>query len=236
MDVNTIAAESLALLLGGVSGGVAGAAVSYFNDEKTQVRQLITEMQRVLALPEAWVLEHPAKGQCLSELNEAPATSHHNSNPWLQRVQLRYILDRSPFNTANNSPVCFHTIEGRRTYIVRDNPFLSPFNDGAAAARRANSTTVDDTHFPAYGCIVSSYGLQELCTWCHLASTIRSVASRWPFLRSGSMVQAIKPLAAALYTKERRDFLSTENWLTPSAVGFLKTLHDGPGVVWRTKG
>lgn len=149
---------SLAILAGGISGGVASALITSLlwrmQRRNELARNFLIEMVELFALKEAWILEGPDyKDKRLSDLRALP-TSHQSEGHWLRNVEIRAVLDRAPWNYPDNPYYGF--LRGRRAWIVRDLVQDEPDSYLGAYAREDH-----DPH-PA---IVSSHGLHGIRNW-----------------------------------------------------------------------
>src|SRR5437867_4239148 len=129
IDLETVAANSVALLVGAITRGFLRAAVTglvWWFDRRTQTAQnLLAEGIAIYSLQEAWLLEGPSFDTAkISGSRGLISTQLVLGGLWLRRVEVRAVFDESQWNSPERQ--FYEFLEGRRTWIVRDTILTLP--------------------------------------------------------------------------------------------------------------
>lgn len=158
-----IASNSGALLLGGVSGGAAGAILGlvqwWYSSSRTMARHLLSEALRIQAMVEAWIVVGANwREYVLDPLKKLPTTKEFTDKGdlALYSVELRATLDSLVWNSPRQQFYAF--IDGRRTWIVRERVLTI-----ASYGERGGTEVA--TEISQRQAIISSRGMEELCGW-----------------------------------------------------------------------
>lgn len=194
-----IAIQSGALLLGAVGGGLISGLVTWRMLRSETARQLLADALAIQAEMEAWILDGPDyMKRKLSDHKSLP-TAPSSADLWLRPVEVRAVLDEASWNSPTDP--CYAFVSGRRAWIVRDSVTGSPVYPGALGGG----------WHPA---LLSSRALEDLCGWVE-----QVVIARRGWLLSKRGLKMLKPLLAALCTRDRLEVLGTR--LSSEAREFL---------------
>ena len=122
--MSAVANSGIALLCGGISGGVAGACALLLDSRMRCLRELAIQSNEVLSSHEAWVLE--GEGSSDSKLSDHLVVKpcETSTGLWLRQVELRFVLDSPVWNGSSSLEEqhgnYFGVINGRRAWIIRD--------------------------------------------------------------------------------------------------------------------
>lgn len=208
LTLQAAANVSLAVLLGGVAGGLIGAIVvasTWWIDTRSRVlREFLIQGLQLHALREAWVLD--GEGFATAVLAEhlnlevRPTTGGF----WLRQVEVRSVLDEPVWNAPDQH--CYGFVEGRRAWIVRNIVQADKLSYGAEA---------DANSIQAHPALLSSQAMHELCGWIErVASTNRVL-----FLSKHAR-HALFPVLAPVSGEDRIVVFGPR--LTPRAKRFLR--------------
>lgn len=157
MTLDSIVANAGTLLIGAITGGLAGALVTgilWWLDRRTQtIQTLLTEGLAIHALREALILEGPTyEAVKISEYRGLISQQQTLNGLWLRRVEVRAVFDESRWNSPERQYYDF--LEGRRTWIVRDTIWEQPLS--------YSTWTGGVQPHPA---LLSSQAMEEICGW-----------------------------------------------------------------------
>lgn len=208
MDLQSVASLSLAILLGGVAGGIVSAlivAITWWVDARSRIlRELLLQGLQVQALPEAWVLDGNgfANAELLQNLGlqVQPATDGF----WLRQVEVRAVLDQPSWNSPDQP--CYGFVQGRRAWIVRNAVVL----DQCSYAGPDGQT--DGQVHPA---LLSSQAMHELCGWIERVASVNR-----PLFLSRHARRALWPVLIGVAGEDRIHVFGSR--LTKRATTFLR--------------
>lgn len=207
MILEVISAQAIALLLGGVGGGILGTIAGLAITRESTVRMLLSEGLAVHALEEAWILEgsNYQSAKVSDYRGQQLPTEPRENELWLRPVEIRAILDQAHWNAPENQ--AFGFIGKGRTWIVR--------NELLAEDILSFPPLLGGTYLDPHPALASSRGLYELCGW------IEKVASAWSkWVLSNHALQILRPLLEAVAGDDRAQVLSGR--LTDTAHRFLR--------------
>ena len=204
---NQILAQSIAIMLGAVSGGFIGAFVALIlwwkGTQASNARELLAEALAIQALKEAWIVDgRNCQEETLSH-NRNLTKSLNGKNLRLRRVEVRFVLDDASWNSPDNE--YYGIIDYRRTWIVRDKVLQ---NDYAYSG----GPPVD--YHPA---LLTSRALEELCGWIERVASARN---GWILSRHG--LKMLDPLLRAVTAEDRIEIFKKRDRLSPEAINFLR--------------
>jgi hypothetical protein len=191
MDLQTIAANAITLLIGAVTGGFLGAVVTglvWWYDRRTQTAEkLLSEGLAIHALREAWILEGPNhQGVKLSESRALIHGDYTINGLWLRQVEVRAVFDESQWNSPPMGNF-YDFLGGRRAWIVRDQTSTLP-----------PSYTTMTTGVQPHNALLSSQAMEELCGWIERAA---SANNGWRLSSDGCLM--LKPLLDPVAGEDR---------------------------------
>jgi len=209
--LNAVSNHGLAVLLGGISGGLVGAAVSFctwvMDARARTLRELFVQGMEIYKLREAYVADggdfssvELAKNRLTLELTAPDGTR------CLRQVEVRAVLDPPTWNAPAQSDYGF--IQGRRAWIVR--------NAAQQALSYGGPEGLDQPIRPA---LLSSQAMEELCGWIE---RVASVWPKWLFLSKHAR-HALWPLLVCVAGRDRIDVFGSR--LSERAVQFLRWYH-----------
>lgn len=207
INLQAVANLSLAVLLGGVAGGIFSAvivAATWWIEARSRtLRELLLEGLHIHALREAWVLD--GDNISTAELVQNPNLQVRptTTGRWL-RQEVRAVLDQPVWN----SPIrdCYGFVEGRRAWIVR-NAVLQ-----GKRSYSGRDVSPDEQVHPA---LLSSQAMHELCGWIERVASVNR-----PLFLSRHARQALWPLLICVSGDDRIEVFGPR--LTQRARRFLR--------------
>jgi len=172
--------------------------------QATTAQELLSEVLAIMSLQEGWMTEGDGweRTQPLSEHKDLPLESG-NVGVRLCRVEVRAVCDDARWNAPAHQ--FFRLIEGRRTWIVRDQVQQDSVSYYGALEG------VDRPFRPA---LLSSRALQGLCAW--IARVGNANASK---LLSTQGLDMLRPYLVSVMAEDRVEVLDL--WLSEEATTFL---------------
>lgn len=220
MDLQNIANQTFALLLGAVGGGVISAVVIWYiwfkDRQENTARTLLSEALAIQGLMEAWLLDGENYQKTKLSLirdnkTQLPFKKLEDNSLWLRKVEVRAVLDEEQWNKPSYQ--FFGFIEGRRSWIVRD-----MLTHGTPVVLKPQPTGDLEPH-PA---LLSSKGMHELCGWIERVTSAHKgkmlshygYATLRPFLLAVATEDRIEGFGESRLTDEARHFLRwyRETW------------------------
>jgi len=183
LTLQSVANLSLAVLLGGVAGGVVSALVvgaTWWIDSRARtLRELLLQGLQVHALREAWILEGDGFSKAELALNLNLQIQPKMTGFWLRQVEVRAVLDEAAWNSPKEH--CYDFVEGRRAWIVRNT---------VQADQRSYGAHDDSTGVQAHPALLSSQAMHELCGWVERVASVNRLLflsrharhALWPLL------------------------------------------------------
>lgn len=206
----------VAILSGGLAGGVITALVSWTFFQEDIGRKLLTEILAIKAQKGGWILEgRDYKTIELSDKKEL-GTEHGKVKNWLYNVEIRVVLDEGEWIRPVTKINYFKFIDGQRTWIVRNKFSEKTVRKGANPG---------DYH-PA---LLSSAAIQELCGWIERVASARRTQWYWPFKKlSDHGLYMLRSTLDAVVTEDRIWVFAgrEQTALTDEAKIFLKEYLD----------
>jgi hypothetical protein len=175
---DALVGQGAAILVGGITGGLASAVVggaTWWHTLREQTaRQLLSDALAIQSEHEAWILEGAEAGARLTDATTLTVGEPSEDGLWLRSVEVRSMLDGHKWNCPKNP--FFGFVEGRRAWIVRD---------VVVDLSGTGESKVD----PRPG-LLSSRAMEELVAWIERVENARSsrMLSRsgyrmlWPLL------------------------------------------------------
>ena len=210
-----LASQGLAILLGGVAGGIVSGAIvgaTWFLDKRSQMlRDFLNQGLAIHALREAWILEqHGSQTATLANYPNLPTRRPEVPSPWLRQVEVRAVLDQGMWNSpeASGKAAFYGIIEGRRVWIVRSN--VQPQRSFAAKDIDPKQST--------YPSLLSSQAMHELCGWIERVASVKGI-----FLGNHAY-RALFHLLAPVSGDDRVAVFGDR--LTTEAIDFLRRYHE----------
>jgi hypothetical protein len=204
--IKAIAEQSPAVLLGGITGGLAGAVAVFFtwlSDARSRtLREFLLQGLEVHKLREAYVLAGDNFANVALEDNRNRKVESSNALH-LRQVEVRAVLDQPVWNSA--AQPCFGFVEGRRAWIVRNKvlPGELSYDDDAGYPQ------------PVHPALLSSQAMEELCGWIERLASVNRVM----FLSKHAR-QALWPLLVCVAGEDRIAVFGSR--LTKRATKFLR--------------
>jgi hypothetical protein len=204
---NQIQAQSIAITLGAVSGGLIGAFVALIlwwkGTRASNARELLAEALAVQALKEAWIVDGQNCQEEMLSHNRNLTLSLNEKSLRLRRVEVRFVLDDARWNSPDNE--YYGIIDYRRTWIVRDRVHQNEYS-------YRGGPPVD--YHPA---LLTSRALEELCGWIERVASARN---GWMLSRHG--LEMLDPLLRAVAAEDRIEIFKKGDRLSPEAIKFLR--------------
>lgn len=151
--------------------------------------ELLDQAMKVQELQEAWIYTgEDCNTISLSSLRDNNEINRIEKN--LRKVELRLVLDDSPWNLQGDKGSFFGIIESRRTWIVRDTIAIKS----------------DCKKHPTYPSIISSKGLEELSAWIENVHSSRCpINDKWNYFLEPLSRRGLKKLKVLLFPLVKED-------------------------------
>lgn len=165
MNLESISANAVILLIGAVTGGFLGALVTglvWWFDRKTKtIQTLLKEGLTIHALREAWILEGPNfETTTISKFRGLISQQEALNGLWLRQVEVRAVFDESRWSSPNDQQFGF--LSGRRAWIVRD-----------SILEQSPSYPTWTGGVQTHQALLSSQAMEEICGWIERAASAK---------------------------------------------------------------